>query len=160
MVRSKAFIISLVLMPILMLGSILVQRLLKGVVDIDDKRIVVIDGTGVLFPKLVEAAQKRNESHIGPDEVFDHQTGKQIESKYALERGPPCPLCDDPRLALSDRVHRHEIFGFIEIPGGVLDTPTDLLGVIGKQLKSVVHQAATGGPSVNEINLCSENQTQ
>ncbi len=154
-VRTKAFIISLVLMPILMLGGIVAQRLLKGVVNIDDKKIVVIDGTGVLYPKLVEAARAYNEK-----EIFDDETHKQDESRIVLEPAPPGPINDELRLALSDRVRRHEIFGFVEIAGGILDTPKNLAGAIGKQLKSVVKQAVTGGPSVNEVFFCSENQTQ
>ena len=154
-VRTKAFIISLVLMPILMLGGILAQRLLKGVVNIDDKRIVVIDATGVLYPKLVEAARLYNET-----EIFDSDTGKQDDSRIVLEPAPPGPINDELRLALSDRVRRHEIFGFVEISSGILDTPKNLIGAIGKQLRSVVNQAVTGGPSANEVYFCSENQTQ
>jgi len=114
-VKTKAFIVSLVLMPIFMLGGLLMQRLLKGVVNVDTRRIVVLDGTGVLAPRLIAAANARNEHAI-----FDPETKKQIESRYEIERGPDGEVTDDLRLALSDRVRKHEIFAFVEIPASVL----------------------------------------
>ena len=55
-VRTKAFIIMLVAMPVLMSGSIVSMKLLEGQVDTADKRIAVLDRSGVLFDPLREAA--------------------------------------------------------------------------------------------------------
>src|SRR5215831_7720342 len=112
-VRTKAFIISVVLMPIMMVGGMFIQKFLHGVVNASDKRIVVLDGTGVLTPKLVEAARVRNET-----EIFDKESHKQDDSRVIIEPGPRQPVTDDLRLEQSERVRRHEIFAFIEIPAG------------------------------------------
>ena len=47
-VKSKAFLFSLVAMPILWGGSILVQMVLRDKVDTKDKKIAVLDYTNQL----------------------------------------------------------------------------------------------------------------
>ncbi len=77
-VGTKAFVLAIVLMPVLMFGGIAVQKMLEGRVGPDEKKIAVLDGTGVLFEVLSKAAQQRN-----GNEVFD-STGKQIKPRYVL----------------------------------------------------------------------------
>ncbi len=43
MVGSKAFVISIAIMPVLMLGGAVVPQLLRDRVDTKDKQIVVLD---------------------------------------------------------------------------------------------------------------------
>ncbi|MHC4609867.1 MAG: ABC transporter permease [Planctomycetota bacterium] len=59
-VKTKAFIITLVVMPVMVLGTGLVQVLLKDKVDITDRRVAVVDYTGQLYQTLTEAAEGRN----------------------------------------------------------------------------------------------------
>ena len=42
-VRTKTFLISLLIMPLMMVGSILLQWLLRDLVDTADKHFVLID---------------------------------------------------------------------------------------------------------------------
>src|ERR1700732_3713772 len=80
-VKTKSFLISLLIMPLMMGGSILVQILLKDKVDITDKHFAIVDRTGGTLPaKLQEAADKRN-SH----EVLD-KNGVQTNPKFILEK--------------------------------------------------------------------------
>jgi len=155
-VRTKAFLVSIILMPILMGGGIFAQRLLRGVVDTGDKKIVVIDRTGKLLPKLIEEAREHNK---GPD-VFDPETHKQIGAKYIIEPGPDHDLNDEERLALSERVKRRDIFAFVEIPENVVQPSKNAFDFIKKQLKGALESAAKGGPGADQISLCSENATQ
>lgn len=155
-VRSKAFIISIVLMPILMGGGMFAQRLLRGVVDTADKRIVVVDRTGKLLPRLIESAQKHNTS----SEVFDPETHKQIGAKYIIEPGPDHDLNDEERLALSQRVKDRKIFAFVEIPANVVQPSKNAFDFIKKKIKASIESAAKGGPGADQIDLCSENATQ
>jgi ABC-2 type transport system permease protein len=113
-VRSKAFIISLVLMPVLMAGGAAVPALMRGRVDVEDKRLVVADATGRLFAALVEAAEARNRRV-----VFDDKTGRKVEPRFDLEAAP-APLDDDQRLALSQRVRDRKLHAFAEIDAAVL----------------------------------------
>jgi ABC-2 type transport system permease protein len=111
-VRTKAFLISLFLMPVLMGGGALAHSLLEGRVDLEAKRLVVMDGTGRLLAPLLRAAEEHNAK-----EIF--QDGRQVEAKIVLEPGP-ASLDDEQRLVLSDRIRHRQIHGFAEIAPGVL----------------------------------------
>jgi len=123
-VGTKAFLIALALMPILIFGAIVAQNLLKGRVEATEKKIVVVDGTGVLFDALLKAAEARNQN-----EIFDLRTGKQIKPRYVLEAGPAGPVTEETRLALSDRIRRREIDAFVEIPAEVDRLPSKAVPV-------------------------------
>jgi ABC-2 type transport system permease protein len=117
-VGTKGFVISLVLLPVLMFSGMYVPKLMKGRIDTADKHFVVLDGTGELLPLLIKAAEQRNAT-----EIFSQDTFEQDEAKYILEAGPEGPVTDDVRLALSERVRKEEIFGFIELPADLLTAP-------------------------------------
>lgn len=114
-VRTKAFLISLILMPILFGGGAIAHMLLEGRVDLEDKRLVVIDGTGRLLAALEREAAERNAK-----DIRDPRNGRQLDSKILVEAGPPPPLDDQQRLALSDRIRRRQIHAFVEIDAAVL----------------------------------------
>src|SRR5262249_22428140 len=62
-VRTKAFLVSLVLLPILMSGGAIAEKLLRNQVDPRPRRFAVVDRTpGTAFATLVtEAARMHNE---------------------------------------------------------------------------------------------------
>jgi len=113
-VGAKAFLIALVLMPVLMFAGIAVQTMLQGRVGAQQKRIVVMDASGALLPKLQQAAATHNEQ-----EIFDIQSKRQLMPRLEVEAGPAGPVTDQMRLELSDRVRRGEIDSFLEIPADV-----------------------------------------
>jgi ABC-2 type transport system permease protein len=113
-VRTKAFLISLILMPVLMGGGVVAHMLLEGRVDLEDKRLVVVDATGRVFETLRRAADERNAK-----EIRNERDGRQVDSKILVEAGPPAPLDDQQRLALSDRIRKRQIHGFVEIDADV-----------------------------------------
>jgi ABC-2 type transport system permease protein len=119
-VRTKAFIVMLVMMPILMGGGIVVIKLTENRVDTKDKRIAVVDRsefvdrdgqtrTGVVAEALVEAARSRNQTGIRDDK------GRQVRPAYLIEVVPSEADRDAQQLALSDRVREHELSAFVEI---------------------------------------------
>lgn len=111
MVGSKAFVIGLVVLPVLMVVGGIVPRLLEKSVDLGDKKVVVLDRSGALFDALTAAVEKRNAA-----EINDPKTGKQTSSRYVLERMPDASVTDEMRLTLSNRVRDKEIYAFVEIP--------------------------------------------
>jgi ABC-type Na+ efflux pump permease subunit len=117
-VVTKAFLIGLALMPILFGGGAVLQAVLQDRVDVDDKRIVVIDHTGKLLGPLATAAEIRNES--SSKSAKGDAPG---QARYLIEAAPEGPLSDEVRLALSDRVRSGELYAFIELPEGLLDVP-------------------------------------
>ncbi|HEY2146345.1 MAG TPA: hypothetical protein VGH32_00310, partial [Pirellulales bacterium] len=80
LVRTKAFIISLVIMPVFMFGGIFIQNFLAGRIDVGEKKIVVLDGTGRLFEPLEALARLRNQ------ELVDKKTGRKTGPTIVLEK--------------------------------------------------------------------------
>lgn len=119
-VRTKAFAISLVLMPIMMGGAILAQYFLRGRVDLTDKVITVVDATGKMLPGLLKVADQYNAT-----DIFDQQTKKQVKSKIVLREGPAWPLSDDHQINLSDDVRKSGIAAFAIIPPTLVTAADD-----------------------------------
>lgn len=120
MVGSKAFLFSLAIMPVFMLGGAVIPQLLRDKVDIQQKRIAVLDGTGRLFDQLQQAVATRNENA-----TWDRQSNRQIAPVYQIEKGPSGPVTDELLVALSDRVRSRELYGFIDLPADLLQVPAD-----------------------------------
>ena len=110
-VRTKGFIISLVVAPLLMGGSALVVMLTEDRVDTTDQVLAVVDHSGAVVDGLAEAAEERNTNWI-----FNEETGKKNKPAYIIEAIEPdtaAPAAQ--RLELSNRVRRGEIHAFLEV---------------------------------------------
>jgi len=120
-VRTKGFLIGLLFVPIMFGGVFIVIKLTEGRVDTTDRRIAVVDHTGVVAPALVEAAERRNES-----ELYDQETGKKVQPAYLLHIVPPNETdMAAQRLDLSNKVRSGELSAFLEIGPDVLDPGDD-----------------------------------
>jgi ABC-2 type transport system permease protein len=125
-VRTKSFLISLVLMPIMMGGSVIFQVLLKDMGSTKEKRFAIIDRTAgqQLFPYIEQSVSRYNNTQI-----IDPDTKKQIKSAIAVELVKPGD--DRPeavsrqRLELSDRVRKKELFGFVDIDADVFQMASE-----------------------------------
>jgi ABC-2 type transport system permease protein len=116
-VRSKGFIIGLILAPLLMSGGFIGMAVFKDHVDTTDQRIAVIDHSGFVTPALVQAAQARNAR-----EVKDPATQKKIRPAYLFEPIAPDPTNPDrQRLQLSDRVRSKKLHAFVEVGPDILN---------------------------------------
>jgi ABC-2 type transport system permease protein len=125
MVATKAFLLSITLMPLLMFGGVIVAGMLANRVgDVSDRRIVIADGTGgELFGDLERAAAERNEAVAAAAEGADEDAAPR-QPRYVLERHDGDGLTDEDRLALSDEVRNGKAKAFVEIPAAVLgDAP-------------------------------------
>ncbi len=109
-VRTKGFIIGLIIAPIMMSGSLIVFLLFKDRVDTTDKRIVIVDRAGGIAPWVVGAAERRNAM-----ETTDTLTGRKIKPLYVVTEVPPAADVVQQRFDLSARVQRGEIHAFLEI---------------------------------------------
>jgi ABC-type Na+ efflux pump permease subunit len=115
-VRTKGFLIGLLFVPIMFGGVFIVMKFTEGRVDTTDRRIAVVDHTGVVAPALIEAAERRNES-----EIHDQETGKKVRPAYLMEIvGPRATEMEAQRVELSDKVRAGELFAFLEIGRDVL----------------------------------------
>ncbi|MHC4956320.1 MAG: ABC transporter permease [Planctomycetota bacterium] len=99
LVRTKAFIISVVMMPVLMLGAIGVQVLLEKRVDTTERRFAVIDKGGAFYGMIEKAAAERTEN-----------------PPFVPERS------DAEASALSKRVRDGQLFAYVVIGEEALET--------------------------------------
>jgi ABC-2 type transport system permease protein len=137
-VRTKAFLITLVIMPVLMSGSILVQWLLRDYHDTKTKKFAVIDRTSGarLYPTIEKTVQRYNERTIDPT------THKPILPRFDLELIPASTntpeAIAEQRLELSERVRKGDLFGFVDIGAEVLEPGR---GETGKQEHLIRYQS-------------------
>jgi len=116
-VKTKGFIIMLVLMPVLMGGSGVAMYLLRNQVDTTDKNVAVLDRSGVIADVLLEAAKQRNDAA-----VFDKDSGKKIQPAYIFEiLRPDNTNPEGQKLELSNRIDRGDLHAFLDIGPNVLD---------------------------------------
>jgi ABC-2 type transport system permease protein len=116
LIRTKAFIIGILLVPVLMAAFITFMNYAEDHVDTTDRAIAVIDDTGVLYDHIADAASKHNaEAGSG-----DTKTGPH----YQVSRADVgARTRDDVTVELSSKVKAKELFGFVEIPKEILDAP-------------------------------------
>ena len=121
MVATKAFIVGMAMMPILMLGGMIVPKLLRGIEKAEDRRIAVIDHTGQLFLPLKMAADQRNL-------MLKAETSE--DKKDATEAQPADGKADEekaadgqPKMSSEDREEREakKAMGMEEIHRYVLE---------------------------------------
>jgi ABC-2 type transport system permease protein len=105
LVRSKAFLVSVFLMPVFSGGAIAVQTLLGDRVDLRARRVAVVDGTFRLLEGLERAADARNAAEAGggakPRFVVEDATGDEA--------------------ALAARVRNGELFAYVLISPDVIE---------------------------------------
>src|SRR5438105_4407705 len=123
-IRTKAFILGLIVAPLLFGGGFLGIAVLKRQPDLNDKRIAIIDHTAAAAPFIIRAAQEKNEK-----ELYAKGTRQQIAPRYVFETIAPAPGDANPqRLALSDRVRSRDLFAFVEIwPAALQPAPADVV---------------------------------
>src|SRR5262245_59976154 len=79
-VRTKAFLFSLVIAPMLFGGGSIAMSFFKSKPDLKDLHIAVVDHTGVVAGPMVKAARAKNER-----ELFDKKTRQQLVPRYVFE---------------------------------------------------------------------------
>jgi ABC-2 type transport system permease protein len=118
LVRSKAFIVSIVLMPVVMVLSVVLMRATKNATDGKDRTFAVVDYTGVLAEPLLAVAQVLN---AGSGDFADPQAPRTTPRFIPVEVKPNGRKPDELRMELSDRIRREELFAFVELPENLLD---------------------------------------
>lgn len=98
-VRTKAFVIGLLVAPLLFGGGFLALFLMRGRPDARPKRIAIVDRTGISAAAVAEEIHKANPG-------------------YVCEPVQPGTSEQNLRRILSDRVRSKELTAFIEIEAG------------------------------------------
>lgn len=129
MVGTKAFLASIVMMPILMLGGLVAIQLLNKVGEVKERRIAIADGTGELTEVIQRAAESRN---AAIDSALNDQENASMAGRDrggpSLNRGEKFyfevvdqELDEEKRISLSERISNQELYGLLEIPANALD---------------------------------------
>lgn len=121
MVRTKGFIIGLVIMPVLMSGSIIAVKLIGNRPNVANQNVAVVDHSGIVGERLIELAQVHNS-----ERAYDTTTGKKLRPEFIFEIVEPDS--SDPtaqRLELSNQVREGKLYGFIEVGPDVLHPGDD-----------------------------------
>jgi ABC-2 type transport system permease protein len=114
LVRTKFFIIGILVMPVLIGGLFAFLGYADKQTDRTERHFAVLDGTGALYATLLKAAEEYNgESGEGSTQTGPHFLPENVD--------PAGRSAEDLRLEQSARVRRKEIFAFVEIPKSVLD---------------------------------------
>lgn len=111
--RSKAFLVGILLMPVFMVIALGVQKFTRNATDVNDRRFVVVDRTGVIYPALAAAAEDWNRGAMA--------TGVQTAPRFLPASAMFDERDEQARAGLSDRVRNDEIYAFVEIPADALD---------------------------------------
>jgi hypothetical protein len=109
LVRTKAFIFGILLIPALMTVFITFMSYAESHVDTTDRAVAVIDRTGVLFEPLARAADAHNQK-AG---TGDAKTAPHYQLSRADSSGRSI---DDVTVELSEKVKARDLFGFVEKP--------------------------------------------
>lgn len=122
-VRTKAFVVSVIVMPLMMLLGVAVQKRTDAMRDTQTYRVAIIDRTpdGKLAEAIVRAAEKRNTV-----DRFDKQTNETTGPAFEIEVVPPAAVgdvaaIDRQRLELSRRTRAKELLAFVEIGPKVVE---------------------------------------
>ena len=133
-IRSKAFIIGVLMLPVMMFAGLVIPALVKNKVDIKDRRLAVLDYTGRFHAVIAAKAKERNER-----EIFDWTKGTkgaQIRPAFRTEEFRAPAGTDRPDLLLSERVRKKELFAFIII--GNASTP-----IVAGEVSELTYQTET-----------------
>jgi ABC-2 type transport system permease protein len=106
-VKSKGFVVSLFLMPVLMCGLVLLSSFLaimEGKTE-EMRKLAVIDETGEIFDQMQEAIAKHR--------TFQHKG----ELVYQLHR--ETATTEEEKTALQERVRTKELYAYLEVPKDV-----------------------------------------
>ncbi len=119
LVKTKAFLIGLLLMPIITAGAIGFQLYAAKHSDRDDHKFVVVDHTGVLTEPLADAANAFNQKNgEGAARTGPHFVMLPGDTAAAANQNADA---ESYRLQLSERVKSKDLFAFVEIPAPVVD---------------------------------------
>lgn len=117
-VRGKAFIIGLLMMPVLIGLSIAFQIFAARQADVADHKVAIIDRSGALYDALEAAAAERNRENTAG--------GTRSGPVFLLERAVADRPAGAIEVELSDRVRERDLFAFVDIPASIVDpTRTD-----------------------------------
>lgn len=121
-IKSKAFIIGIIMVPVMMGLSIGVQIFLKDKGDKSDIHVAIVDRTGFLYPHIEEKNNYRSQHAIYSTSEDGSQ--KQTKAKFILESYPETEPTQTSEIDLSKRVESGELLAYVILGKNILETDT------------------------------------
>ena len=127
MVGTKAFMISIVMTPVLMFAGLIAMELFTEVGQTKRRTIAVIDHSGEFIQAIELAAKMRTgllekaATTSESDEVDEESIPGVSPEIYIIEPIDSDTVDDDLRFELSQRVRNQDLYAFVEIPADALD---------------------------------------
>lgn len=115
-IRTKSFLIGLLVMPIIMVVSIGLQLFVAKRVDTRTRRFAIVDRSGVLYPAIERAAREYNDHTVDA-------SGQAVQPRLEPSSSGPGSSDSQLELELSDRVRRGELDAFAVIPTEIARAP-------------------------------------
>ena len=133
LVKTKAFIIGILIVPVMMVAFIGFMNYADDHVDTTDRTIAVIDDSGLLYESIAREAERHN-AEITPAKPAPRYLLRPIDTAGRNR--------DDITVALSEEVRNKTLFGFVEIPADIVDK-------IKESTFKFYAQSSSVGPVVN-----------
>lgn len=123
MVGTRAFLVTLFMMPVLMFGGLLIMPTINKISGGRERIIRVVDGTGSIGRELVAMAEQRNQMLLNaPDDTTSSgRAFSQVVDPYRIELQDKQSLDDARRLEWSDAIRSGKLYAFVEIPESLFD---------------------------------------
>lgn len=107
-IRTKSFLVGLLLLPVIMGASVVLQKLAAERVDTRPRKFVIVDHGGNLSGPLKQSAEAHNAAVV-KDGV---QTAPRFEPVDDAGTGSP----EERLLGLSEKVRSGELYAILEVP--------------------------------------------
>lgn len=117
-VRSKAYLFGLILLPLLIGGGVYMTSMLNRSGP-KEQRVAIIDRTGVSAGAVIEAWKEQYEK------PQSNPAGARTLASFSFEEVKPEADEQNQLLALSDRIRSGDLFLVLEIPASALRTSSD-----------------------------------
>lgn len=123
MVGTRAFLVTLFMMPVLMFGGLLIMPTINKISGGRERIIRVVDGTGRIGKELVVIAEQRNQmlQNAPNDTTSSGKSFSQVVDPYRIELQDKPSLDDSVRLEWSDAIRSGKLYAFVEIPESLFD---------------------------------------
>jgi ABC-2 type transport system permease protein len=116
LIRTKAFLVGLLVVPVISGLSIGLQMFVAKRVDTKTRTFAVVDRTGALYPAIERAVKAYNEQAVDA-------RGQLVRPRLAVSAAGAGASDAAAGLELSDKVRRGELDAFAVIPAGAILPP-------------------------------------
>jgi len=121
MVGTKAFLASIIMMPILMGGGILAMELLQNVGETKQRKIAISDQTGEFAETIQIKAKQRNDALAKLNGIGEGDASPGATREEYLIEIIEGEVTDELRVELSNQIKSQDLYAFVEIPATALE---------------------------------------